>query len=97
MSLGCFRIASPAFSFLEEDRRSISDQVGDSDCVPVCHAHAPVRCGMTDLPRFRRAMYPVVRYVDSHPDNTHRIVWTRCDLHLGICLIAVPEDRKSVV
>ena len=74
------------------DRRPIFDQVGDPGSVPVCHPHAPVRRGMAYLPRFRRAVYAVVRYVDPHPYNTHRIVWTRCDLDLGVCGIGVQNE-----
>src|SRR6202158_3386228 len=53
--LVCFwgpSVSRGRFSFLEHDWRSISDQIGDPDGVPVCHSHAPVRRGMTDLPRF---------------------------------------------
>jgi hypothetical protein len=52
---------------------------------------------MSDLPRFWRAVYSVVRYVDPDPDNAHGIVWTRCDLRLGICGISVPEQVGVVV
>ena len=52
---------------------------------------------MADLPGIRRAVYPIVRYVDTNPDNTHRIVWTRCDLHLGIHVISIPEQGRVVV
>src|SRR5580698_925429 len=52
---------------------------------------------MADLTRFRRAVYPVVRYVDPHPNHTHRIVRASCDLHLGIRLISIPEQVGVVV
>ena len=86
-----------AISFLEHDWRSIFDQVGDSCGIPVRHPHAPVRGRMADLPRFGRAVDAVVRYVDPHPDHTDRIVWTCGDLHLGICLIGIPEQVGVVV
>src|SRR5208282_3284992 len=62
-------VESLAFSLLEHDRRSISNQVGDPRRVPVCHPHAPVRRGMANFPRFRRAVYSIVGYVDPHPDH----------------------------
>src|SRR5580658_10705746 len=52
---------------------------------------------MADLPGIRCAVYPIVRYVDPHPYNPHRIVWTRCDLHQCICGIGVPEQVWVVV
>src|SRR5271157_4514346 len=52
---------------------------------------------MAALPRFRRAVYAVVRYVDPHPDDAHRIIWTRCDFHFGICGIGVPKQARVVV
>jgi len=84
-------------SFLEHYRRSFFDQAGELAGVPVCQPHAPVGLGIADPPRFRRAVYPVVRLVDLNPDNTHWIVGARCDLLFCIGGIGIPKQVGVVV
>src|SRR5579872_3736971 len=94
---GSFRSANFAPSFLEHDSRTLGDQASEFAGIPVCEPDAPVRLGIADLSRVRRAVDTVVRIADSNPHHAHWIVRPRRNRRLGTGGIGIPKQGGVVV